>query len=145
MSTAPVMIAPYTIVLGNNDITNCEAALVIEGEEVFRVREDEGRLLVDCDVFDPEDRRVAKVVRNTVVYAAPGFRAHVKLRVRVDTVARNDCDVELEGRRCRWIEESAEPVFQQRDQQRVGRVQRDRDAADFNNDAGGGPHAPGRL
>jgi hypothetical protein len=78
MSPTPVMTAPYTIVLGNNDIVNCDAALVIEGEEVFRVREDEGRLLVDCDVWDPEDRRVAKIVRNTVIYAASGFRAHVK-------------------------------------------------------------------
>ena len=73
-----MMADPYTIVLGNNDILNCDAALVIEGEEVFRVREDEGRVLVDCDVFDPDDRRIAKIVRNAVVYAAPGFRAHVK-------------------------------------------------------------------
>jgi hypothetical protein len=68
---------PYTLTLGNNDITNCDAALVIEGEEVFRLREDEGVLLVNCDVSNAVGERVAKIVRNTPIVVAP-FRAHVR-------------------------------------------------------------------
>ena len=68
----------YTVTLGNNDITNCAAALVIEGVEVFRLREDEGELLVECDMFTPTGERVAKIVRNTPEYVAPGYRAHIK-------------------------------------------------------------------
>ena len=69
---------PYTLTLGNNDISNCDAALVIEGVEVFRLREDEGILLIDCDVLNPKDERVAKIVRNTPIVVAEGFRAHIK-------------------------------------------------------------------
>jgi hypothetical protein len=69
---------PYTLILGNNDISNCDAALVIEGEEVFRVRDDEGILLIDCDMLDDKGERVAKIVRNTPILVADGFRAHIK-------------------------------------------------------------------
>jgi hypothetical protein len=68
----------YTVTLGNNDITNCAAALVIEGVEVFRLREDDGQLLVDCDVLNHEGQRMAKIVRNTPIVVADGFRAHIK-------------------------------------------------------------------
>jgi hypothetical protein len=68
----------YTVTLGNNDIVNCDAALMIEGEEVFCLREEEGRLLVDCDVLNAKGVRLAKVVRNTPIVVAPGFRVHIK-------------------------------------------------------------------
>ena len=68
----------YTIVLGNTEITNCDAALVIEGEEVFRIREEEnGALMIDCDIRDQDGNRIAKIDRNSVVFAAVGFRAQL--------------------------------------------------------------------
>jgi hypothetical protein len=69
---------PYTLTLGNNDISNCDAALVIEGEEIFRVRDDQGILLVDCDVLNDKGERMAKIVRNTPIVVSDGFRAHIK-------------------------------------------------------------------
>ncbi len=68
----------YTVILGNNEITNCDAALVIEGEEVFRIREEENdALMIDCDIRDQDGNRIAKIVRNSVVFAANGFRAQL--------------------------------------------------------------------
>jgi hypothetical protein len=67
-----------TVTLGNNDIIDCDSVLLIEGEEVFRLREDEGRLLVDCDLMNDKDQRLAKIVRNTPVMVAEGFKAHIK-------------------------------------------------------------------
>lgn len=67
-----------TVTLGNNDIIDCDAALLIEGEEVFRLREDEGQLLVDCDLRNDKDQRLAKIVRNTPQWVAPGFREYIR-------------------------------------------------------------------
>src|SRR6267143_337766 len=68
----------YTVILGNNEITNCDAALVIEGEEVFRIREEENdALMIDCDIRDQDSNRIAKIARNSVVFAADGFRAQL--------------------------------------------------------------------
>ena len=67
-----------TLTLGNNDIIDCDSALLIEGEEVFRLREDEGRLQVDCDLLNDKGQRLAKIVRNTPIVVAPGFRAHIR-------------------------------------------------------------------
>src|SRR2546427_1816690 len=68
----------YTIILGNNEITNCDAALVIEGEEVFRIREEEnGALMIDCDIRDQDGTRIAQIAQNSVVFAADGFRARL--------------------------------------------------------------------
>jgi hypothetical protein len=68
----------YTIILGNNEITNCDAALVIKGEEVFRIREEENdALTIDCDIRDQDGNRIAKIDRNSVVFAAVGFRAQL--------------------------------------------------------------------
>jgi hypothetical protein len=64
-----------TLLLGDNEITNCDAALVIEGEEVFRLRErqHDGQLVVDFDVRDAGGNRIAKVAKNRVVHVAPGY------------------------------------------------------------------------
>jgi hypothetical protein len=67
------------MILGTNEIGYCDAALWIEDEEVFRVREDEhGQLLVDCDIRNDQGERIAKIVKNTPVYVAEGYRAKVK-------------------------------------------------------------------
>ncbi len=65
-----------TILLGNNTITNCEAALVVNGVEVLRIRErsGDGQLVVDFDVRAEDGTRLAKVAKNNVVHAAPGYK-----------------------------------------------------------------------
>ncbi len=64
-----------TVILGDNEIQNCDAALVVEGEEVFRLRErqHDGQLVVDFDLRDEGENRLAKIAKNHVVYCAPGL------------------------------------------------------------------------
>lgn len=64
-----------TLILGNIVITDCDPALVIAGEEVFRLRERAhgGQLVVDFDLRDPAGERIAKIAKNHVVYIAEGF------------------------------------------------------------------------
>ena len=66
---------PWTVLLGTNRIVDCDAALVVEGEEVFRLREHDrdGNLVVDFDVRAVDDTRIAKISKNYVAYAAPGY------------------------------------------------------------------------
>jgi hypothetical protein len=66
-----------TLLLGSNRITNCDAALEIEGEEVFRLRErrDDGQLVVDFDLRDASGNRIATIVKSHVVQAAEPFDA----------------------------------------------------------------------
>ena len=61
--------------LGSNLIPDCDSALVIEGEEVFRLRErdKDGHLVVDFDLRAADGTRIAKVVKNYVAYAAPEY------------------------------------------------------------------------
>lgn len=62
------------IILGSNTAKDCEAVLVIVDKEMVRVRESaEGALLCDFDVSDESGKRLAKIVKNQVVYAAQGF------------------------------------------------------------------------
>jgi hypothetical protein len=69
----------YTMILGSNEIVNCDAALILENEEVFRIREDEtGQLLIDCDLRDKQGKRIGKIVRNTPVFVAPGYVNRVR-------------------------------------------------------------------
>jgi hypothetical protein len=69
----------YTMILGTNEIAYCDAALVIEDEEVFRVREEEnGELLIDCDLRNHLGERIAKIVRNTPVFVDDGYEAKIR-------------------------------------------------------------------
>jgi hypothetical protein len=53
----------YTIILGSNEIGYCDAALVVEGEEVFRVREEEnGQLLVERDIKNEKGEQARRAV-----------------------------------------------------------------------------------
>jgi len=63
------------VFLGTNEIRDCQAALVVNGVEVFRLRQrgDDGRLSVDFDVRDASGKRLAKVAKNNVVHAAQGY------------------------------------------------------------------------
>jgi hypothetical protein len=63
------------VLLGSNTINNCDAALVVNNEEVFRLRErlGDGRLVCDFDVRDQSGNRLAKIAKNNVVHAAEGY------------------------------------------------------------------------
>lgn len=66
---------PDVVWLGNNQIVDCQNVLVIDGVEVFRLRDrDETlNLVVDFDVLGPNNERIAKVAKNYVAYAAAGY------------------------------------------------------------------------
>jgi hypothetical protein len=63
------------MILGTNEIQNCDAALVVEGMEVFRLRARSGddQLVADFEVRDETEELVAKVAKNNIVYARPGL------------------------------------------------------------------------
>src|SRR5438876_1205229 len=79
-----------TVILGGNRIENCDAALVVEGVEVFRLRErtKDGHLVVDFDLHDPNGNRIAKIAKNYVAHAAPGYK--FQNRVGVSEVIKED-------------------------------------------------------
>src|SRR5215471_3543392 len=66
---------PWKVLLGTNRIIDCDAALVVEGEEVFRLREHngDGNLVVDFDVRAADGSRIAKIAKNYVAYLAPDY------------------------------------------------------------------------
>jgi hypothetical protein len=66
----------WTVVLGGNEITNCDAALVVNGVEVFRLRErgGDGQLVADFEIRDEADNLIAKVAKNNVVHARSGLQ-----------------------------------------------------------------------
>ena len=66
------------VILGNNTIENCDAALVVNGTEVFRLRsrDSDGTLICDFDVRDRDGARIAKIAKNNVVYKANGCEVH---------------------------------------------------------------------
>lgn len=68
-------VMPYTLVLGDNEVANCDAAIVVEGVEVFRLRDRErdGKLIVDFDLREPDGKRIAKIAKNYVASAAEGY------------------------------------------------------------------------
>jgi hypothetical protein len=69
------MVRGWTIMLGDNEIADCDAALVVEDLEVFRLRErqHDGQLVVDFDLRDANDNRIAKIAKNHVVFTAEHF------------------------------------------------------------------------
>ncbi len=78
MKARPVE-GPYTLILGTNVISNCHPVLIIEGEEVLRVREDDReQLLLDCDMRGPDGDRVAKFVSNTAIVVGSAFTARIR-------------------------------------------------------------------
>ena len=68
-------VTPYTLVLGDNEISNCDAAIVVEGVEVFRLRDRDrdGKLIVDFDLRGADGKRIAKIAKNYVAHAAEGY------------------------------------------------------------------------
>ena len=67
-----------TILLGSNVIHNCQSVLIVNDKEVFRLREGQSnhQLLCDFDVHREDGQRIAKIAKNQVVYAAPGYTYH---------------------------------------------------------------------
>jgi hypothetical protein len=66
------------VILGSNIIENCDAALIVNETEVFRLRSryKDGRLVCDFDLRDKNGTRIAKISKNNVVYAAEGYKVH---------------------------------------------------------------------
>ncbi len=64
--------------LGSNIINDCDAALIVNGTEVFRLREraSDGRLICDFDLRNENGDRIAKIAKDRVVHAAEGYRMH---------------------------------------------------------------------
>ncbi len=87
------------VLLGSNVINNCEAALVVNNEEVFRLRErlGDGRLVCDFDVRDAQGNRLAKIAKNNVVHAAEGYE--------VKNLARESYITDPEGNVVAKVEE----------------------------------------
>jgi hypothetical protein len=81
----------YTLVLGKNEIRECKVAIVIKGEEVFRIRQrdTDGNLVVDFDVRAADGTPIARVWKNYVDYVAPGYEFRTQRGVVqvVDTTA----------------------------------------------------------
>jgi len=69
---------PWTVLLGSNRIVHSDAALVVEGEEVFRLYEHtkDGNLVVDFDVRAADGARIAKIGQNYVAHLAPDYEFH---------------------------------------------------------------------
>ena len=65
----------WGLLLGTNQISNCGAALIIDGVDVFRLRssETDSQLLVDFDIHGQDGTRLIRVAKNQIVYAAPGY------------------------------------------------------------------------
>ncbi len=61
--------------IGSNIIQDCQAVLIVNDVEVFRLRdrESDGRLICDFDVRDEQGNRLAKIAMNNVVFAAPNY------------------------------------------------------------------------
>lgn len=89
------------VLLGNNVIDNCAAVLIVNGAEVFRLRERAGdeRLVCDFDVRDRTGRRLVKVAKNNVVFAAKGYG--------VKNLARESFVVDPDGKVIVRVEEVA--------------------------------------
>jgi len=64
--------------IGSNIINDCDAALVVNGVEVFRFRErnSDDRLVCDFDIRDKNGKRIAKIAKDRVVHVANGFKMH---------------------------------------------------------------------
>lgn len=69
------MKSPWTLVLGDNEVIDGEAAIVVEGENVFRLRERQydGTLVVDFDLRAEDESRIAAITGNYVHYVAEGY------------------------------------------------------------------------
>ena len=68
------------VLLGSNLIKDCDAALFVNGAEVFRFREGaaDGQLICDFDVRDVTNNRIARIAKNQVVHVAQGFTYEAK-------------------------------------------------------------------
>jgi hypothetical protein len=64
--------------IGGNVISDCEAALVVNGIEVFRFhrRHHDGRLVSDFEVRREDGELIAKIANDRVVHVAEGYRRH---------------------------------------------------------------------
>jgi hypothetical protein len=69
-------ITNYTVVLGNFEITNCKAVLIVDGIEIFRLREraGDGQLVADFEIRNQNNKLLFKFAKNNVVHAKKGYK-----------------------------------------------------------------------
>ena len=60
-----------TVDLGTNIITNCDAVLIVDGVEIFRLRErsSDGQLVADFEIRNNQNEILVRVSENNVIYA----------------------------------------------------------------------------
>lgn len=71
------------VYLGGVKVTNCASVLVVQGIEVFRLRDrdSENNIRIDLDLRGPQGKRIAKIADNRVVNVAPGYAFEADGRV----------------------------------------------------------------
>jgi hypothetical protein len=64
-----------TLILGDNEIIDCDAALFVEGEEVLRLRDrlTDGQLVVDFDLRAANGTRIAKISKSYNAHVVEGY------------------------------------------------------------------------
>jgi hypothetical protein len=64
-----------TMILGDNEIIDCDAALFLEGEEVLRLRDrlKDGQLVVDFDLRAENGTRIAKISKSYDAHVVEGY------------------------------------------------------------------------
>ena len=69
----------WGMILGTNQMSNCGAALIIDGIDVFRLRSGEtnDQFLVDFDIHGQDGSRLVRIAKNQVVHTAPGYTVTV--------------------------------------------------------------------
>ena len=63
------------VYLGGARVTHCASVLVIQGVEVFRLRDrdSQNHIRINLDVRGPQGKRIARIDDNRVVLMAPGY------------------------------------------------------------------------
>lgn len=63
------------VYLGGAKITNTASVLVVQGIEVFRLRDRDGQgnIRIDLDLRGPRGKRICRVVDNQATFLAPGY------------------------------------------------------------------------
>jgi hypothetical protein len=64
--------------LGSNKFIDCDAVLIVNGQEVFRLRsrDSDGKLICDFDLRTEDGARIAKIAKNHVVGKVKDGYAH---------------------------------------------------------------------
>lgn len=67
--SAWMMATDYTVKLGGNYFINCESLITYDDATLFTLtrRENDGRLGIDCDIYDVKGNKIATIRHGTIV------------------------------------------------------------------------------